>query len=284
VHGIFVSDLHGSIPRYRRLFQIIREEKPDSVFFGGDLLPLHLGKQNNMEEFIDTILFSEMKKIHQDYDKNIRFFVILGNDDPRIFEPMFLKAEVNNLLDYVHQKVVPSNQLYIAGYSYVPPTPFQLKDWERYDVSQFVDVGVIPPEQGIRTVDVPLDEIRYSTIAEDLELLAKQSPAKQTIYLFHSPPYQTCLDQANLEGKQVDYAPMDVHVGSIAIQRFIQQHQPLLTLHGHVHEAAQLTGCWKIKTGKTYSFSAAHHGPELAVIRFDTTQLQKATRELLSMS
>jgi hypothetical protein len=197
---------------------------------------------------------------------------------------LFLKAETSGVLDYIHQKTVQGNHLFVAGYSYVPPTPFQLKDWERYDVSQFVDVGVVPPEQGSRTVDVSLDEIRYSTIAEDLELLAKQSPAKHTIYLFHSPPYHTCLDHANLEGRQVDHVPLDVHVGSIAIQRFIKQHQPVLTLHGHVHESAQLTGCWKIKTEKTYSFSAAHHGPELAVVRFDTAQLQNATRELLPVS
>lgn len=40
------------------------------------------------------------------------------------------------------------------------------------------------------------------------------------------------------------YAPMDVHVGSIALRRFIEARQPLLTLHGHVHESARLTGSW----------------------------------------
>ena len=63
---------------------------------------------------------------------------------------------------------------------------------------------------------------------------------------------------------------MDVHVGSIAIQRFIKTKQPLLTLHGHVHESAQITGWWNEKVERTYSFTAAHDGPELAVVRFDT--------------
>jgi Icc-related predicted phosphoesterase len=173
--------------------------------------------------------------------------------------------------------------MHITGYSYIPPTPFQLKDWERYDVSQYVDVGAVSPEQGKRTVPVPLDDIKYSTIQDDLEQLVKQSPAKKTIYLFHSPPYQTCLDQANLKGKQVDYVPLDTHVGSIAIKRFIETHQPFLTLHGHVHESTQITGCWKEKIGQTYSFTAAHHGPELAVIRFDTNDLENATRDLIDL-
>ena len=172
----------------------------------------------------------------------------------------------------------------IVGYSYVPPTPFQLKDWERYDISQYVDVGAISPEQGRRTIDVSLDEIKFSTIAEDLEKLSKQSPATNTIYLFHSPPYHSCLDRADLHGKKVDHAPIDVNVGSIAIQQFIKAYQPLLTLHGHVHESTHITGCWKEIIGRTYSFSAAHYGPELAVVRFNTNHLENSTRELIPVS
>ena len=282
--GIFVSDIHGSIARYQHLFYLVKKETPDAVFFGGDLLPLHLAKRGTIEEFIKKTIFSEMKKIKKSTDKKIRFFVILGNDDPRKYEPLFLRADAEGFLDYIHQKTVSYQKQYVAGYSFVPPTPFQLKDWERYDISQYVDVGAVSPEHGRRTVAVPLDEIKYSTIAEDLDLLSKQSPARNTIYLFHSPPYNSCLDQAGLHGKKVDHAPIDVHVGSIAIQRFIHEHQPLLTLHGHVHEAARLTGQWKEKIGMTYCLSAAHQGPELAIVRFDTYHLEEASRELVEVS
>lgn len=237
-----------------------------------------------MEEFIETTIFSAMKKIKRNYDKKIRFFVIMGNDDPRMYEHLFMKADNAGLLDYIHQKTISCRKMYITGYSFVPPTPFQLKDWERYDVSQYIDVGAISPEQGRRTIDVPLDEIKYSTIAEDLEKLSKQSPANNTIYLFHSPPYHSCLDRADLHGKKVDHAPMDVHVGSIAIQRFIKAYQPLLTLHGHVHESAYITGCWKEKVDRTHSFTAANYGPELTVVRFDTNHLEDATRQLIPVS
>jgi uncharacterized protein len=54
-----------------------------------------------------------------------------------------------------------------------------------------------------------------------------------------------------------------------------------LTLHGHVHESARLTGSWQDKIGKTYAFSAAHDGPELAVVRFELSNLAGATRELI---
>ena len=284
MNGLFVSDIHGSIQRFQKLFQIIRTETPDAVFLGGDLLPHHLKRHMDMEEFIETIILSPIKEVHRDLEKKIRFFIIMGNDDPRIYETLFIKADAAGFLEYIHQQTRYYKKHYITGYSYVPPTPFQLKDWERYDISQYVDVGAVSPEQGKRTVDITLDEIKYSTIAEDLEVLVKQSPIRKTIYLFHSPPYHSKLDQADLHGKEVDHAPLDVHVGSIAIQRFILEHQPLLTLHGHVHESTQITGQWKQKTNKTYSFNAAHHGSELAVIRFDTKNLDDASRELINVS
>jgi Icc-related predicted phosphoesterase len=84
-----------------------------------------------------------------------------------------------------------------------------------------------------------------------------------------------------LDGKCHEHVPLDVHVGSIAIRRFIEQRQPLLTLHGHVHEAARLTGEWKIQIGTTVCINAAHDGPELALVRFDLESPQCATRELL---
>ena len=37
---MFVSDLHGQIKRYNKLFDIVSSERPDAVFFGGDLFPL----------------------------------------------------------------------------------------------------------------------------------------------------------------------------------------------------------------------------------------------------
>ena len=104
---------------------------------------------------------------------------------------------------------------------------------------------------------------------------------ERVILLVHAPPYQTKLDRAALDGRSVDHAPLDVHVGSIAVRRFIEARQPLLTLHGHVHESARLTGSWRERIGRTHALSAAHDGPELALVRFDPNDPAGATRELL---
>jgi len=52
---------------------------------------------------------------------------------------------------------------------------------------------------------------------------------------------------------------LDVHIGSIAIKRFIEDRQPYITLHGHVHESTALTANWKEYIGKTLAMNAAHN-------------------------
>ena len=79
----------------------------------------------------------------------------------------------------------------------------------------------------------------------------------------------------------IDYVPLDVHVGSIAMKEFIEERQPYLTMHGHIHEASDITGHWKQTIGKTQLFSAAYHKKELALISFDINDLQTAERKLL---
>lgn len=281
---IFVSDLHGKREAYHTLFRIIHQEIPDAVLFGGDLLPLHVPQDHPMGSFIEDAIFSPIKEIQKITRKKTRFFIILGNDDPRLYEHLFIDADAKGLVSYIHEKTVPWKNHYITGYSYVPPTPFLLKDWERYDISRFVDVGAVSPEKGRRTLPVPPDEIRYATMADDLETLSKNAPVEKTVFLFHSPPYDSKLDTIDAAGEMVDHAPIDAHIGSIAIQRFIAEKQPFVTLHGHAHESVRLTGQWMQQFGKTYSFSAAHDGPELTVVRFDTDALSKATREVVSLS
>ena len=275
-----MSDLHGKKIRYNKLFKTIEKEKLDGVFLGGDLLPGGYGINIDINDFLQEMLLTKISRLKQKRIKT-RFFIILGNDDPRIYENILKDAEKDNLIDYVHNHTVSFSNLFVTGYSFIPPTPFQLKDWEKYDVSQYVDIGALSPEKGIRTIEISKNKIRYETISEDLNKLSKNAPVEKTIFLFHSPPYKSYLDRADLDGKIIDHAPIDVHVGSIAIQRFIMKNQPLLTLHGHVHESARITGFWKEKVGNTYSFSAAHDGPELALVRFRTDDLENATRVII---
>jgi Icc-related predicted phosphoesterase len=281
----FVSDLHGRDTAYRRLFTAIKQDAPQAVFLGGDLLPSaarYFGKRNGLASgFVEDFLGPELRSLKKALNNSFpRLFVIMGNDDARVEEPVFLRCDREGLWTYMHRRHTTYLEYQVFGYSCVPPTPFALKDWERYDVSHFVDPGALAPEAGRLTVAIADKEIREHTIQEDLEALSAGADLAKSIFLFHAPPYQTSLDRAALDGRFVEHVPLDVHVGSIAIQRFIREHQPLLTLHGHVHESTRLTGSWKEKIGRTYAFSAAHDGPELAIVCFDPVEPEKAIRRL----
>jgi Icc-related predicted phosphoesterase len=282
----FASDLHGREERYRKLFHAIEAEKPAAVFLGGDLFPSGLGSiasvRSTYDDFLEDLMtpgFAALKKSLDSQYPSV--FLILGNDDGRFEEPRMIEFEKQKLWTYIHNKFLSWRNYTIFGYAYVPPTPFLLKDWERYDVSVYVDPGCVSPEEGWYSVEVSRRDLKHETIQNDLEQLAKGMDLSRAIFLFHTPPYNTNLDRAALDGKKIDYVDVDVHVGSIAVRRFIESRQPLLTLHGHIHESAQITGSWKDLIGKTHAFSASYSGKELALIRFDPECLDGATRDLL---
>ncbi len=283
---LFASDLHGHGDRYEKLFAAMERERPAAVFLGGDLLPSGLWAMTadgpGDEEFLDRILIPGLTEVRRALGAAFpRVFLILGNDDARAVESRLLADESLGLWRYAHDRRIEWAGGDVYGYAYVPPTPFLNKDWERYDVSRFVDPGCTPPDQGHRTVPVSERELEYGTIAKDLARLAGDRDLSRSVWLFHAPPHDTPLDRAALDGRMVDHAPVDVHVGSIAIRRFIEARQPRVTLHGHVHEAARLTGQWRMQWGRCRSFTAAHDGPELALVLFDPERPDADRRLLL---
>jgi len=274
----FATDLHGKISRYQSLIDEIKKELPDVVLIGGDLLP---GFNNLFGDFIIEYLVPKFEELKTELKDNYpKIFIIMGNDDPRIEEEKLIKAEKKGIWTYLNEKKINYNGYDFYGYAYVPPTPFRLKDWEKFDVSRYVDVGCVSPLEGSRTIAVDPVDIEYYTIAKDLQKLMKDDLSK-AICLFHAPPYQTNLDRADLDGRIIDHVQVDVHVGSIAIKNFIENRQPKITLHGHIHESSRITGHWKQKLKETYSYSAAWDGTELALVKFDPEFPEKAERKLL---
>lgn len=281
----FVTDLHGHIDRYVKLFEWIRNERPAAVFMGGDLLPHRLKPTEYngqmIEHFMTEFLIPETNLLKDTMGPDFpSFFMIMGNDDARSEESFFIQGDQDGLWQYIHFKKIHFNGYSVFGYSYVPPTPFRLKDWERYDVSRFVDPGCIHPTEGFRTVE-PTGDIEHATIRNDLQGLCGDEPMGRSVFLFHSPPYQTHLDRAALDGVMVDHVPLDVHVGSIAIRDLILDKQPYLTMHGHIHESSRITGKWMQELGLTIALNAAWDGTELSLIKFDLESPSQATRLII---
>ena len=278
---LFVSDLHGRRGRYEALFRLIRAEAPAALFLGGDLLPAFGGivaEAGFLRDVVGRGLGDLREAMGGGYP---RVFAILGNDDLASEEPDAEALAALGLWEYVHGRRADLGRHAVYGYACIPPSPFRLKDWERYDVSRYVDPGCYPPEEGWHTRSLEDSGSARSTIQDELRAMVGDDDLAQAVLLIHVPPHGSKLDRAALDGRTVDHAPVDVHVGSIAVRRLIEERQPLVALHGHVHESARLTGSWQDRIGRTVCFSAAHDGPELAVVRFDPDRPEAATRELV---
>ena len=90
---------------------------------------------------------------------------------------------------------------------------------------------------------------------------------EQTIYIIHTPPSNLGLDVCH-DGRKV---------GSKAIFNFIKKNQPLLTLHGHIHESPDVSGKWYSKLGKTICIQPGqshHYQDYLIYVIFDLKTMQ----------
>jgi len=57
------------------------------------------------------------------------------------------------------------------------------------------------------------------------------------IFNFHCPPYDSGLDSAPEISKDLKAGTEMIPVGSKSIRKAIEEHQPVLGLHGHIHES-----------------------------------------------
>jgi uncharacterized protein len=94
------------------------------------------------------------------------------------------------------------------------------------------------------TNPTPWDTFREAPEAElatKIEALVSQVPdMERTIFNFHAPPYGTGLDEApalDAELRPMHGGAVMKPVGSTAVRDAIQKHQPMLSVHGHIHES-----------------------------------------------
>ena len=145
-----------------------------------------------------------------------RCFVAPGNDD---FLEIDSALQNSDVVEFAEDRCIRLDEDYemiTTGYS--NPTPW---DTER---------------------ELPEDQLKARIRA----LAAKASGTDDLIAVLHPPPYDCQLDLAPrlredysivMTGGQAQMVP----VGSTAVREFIEETQPLLGLHGHVHESAGST-------------------------------------------
>jgi len=251
---LYTSDLHGEIYLYQELLSLAISSSPEVMVIGGDLLPSFPPTKRyedmvpNQKTFIDRFLSNFFKKVVETSSVQ-QIFLIAGNWDLG-YHHLFRKP-TERIIDLNRRSYRLKNGYELIGYPFVPPTPFRPKDFEKMDDRE----APWPPQKNPSYISgsdqsdqlTPIDPYLYlrgrETIEEDLDRLPKPLYRKRAIYVMHSPPYGTRLDL--IEGGK--------SAGSRSIKTFVERNQPLLTLHGHIHESPNLSGAYMDRIGETLS-------------------------------
>jgi Icc-related predicted phosphoesterase len=117
-------------------------------------------------------------------------------------------------------------------------------------------------------------ELPEEELAARIERLAAElDPSSPAIFNLHCPPYDSTLDSApqlreDLSVVMVGGQPNLVPVGSRAVRQAIERYQPVLSLHGHIHEsrgAVRIGRTLCINPGSAYGEGVLHG----AVVRLE---------------
>ncbi|MFW6220169.1 MAG: metallophosphoesterase family protein [Nanoarchaeota archaeon] len=258
---LFCADIHGNTFQYNKIFNYAKNF--DYLVFGGDICQKGLTKSmNEQRDFLETFFIPNLKELKK-INRKIKIFLIPGNEDYAGIMDIFNKYD-DNLFNIIINKVIKlDNNFSIAGYPYVPISPFKLKDFEKWDLENIKLRNIFDTKKEILLTGVTTVNMRYESkifnytdedsIENDMKELFNLSKPQKTIYVFHSPPYNTNLDLA--------YS--NEHIGSFAIRMAIENYQPYLTLHGHIHETVEKSGNFIDRIKDTISTAPGNHNNSL---------------------
>lgn len=146
---------------------------------------------------------------------DVRAYVIPGNDDPWSIDEVLASGTAVDACDEAVREVGP-HEMISFGYSNHTPwkTPRELDEEEIY--------------------------ARLKRLCDQLET------PRRAIFNIHVPPYESSLDTAYEVDEELRYVtkggrPHEVPTGSVAVRQIIEETQPLLSLHGHIHESKGVT-------------------------------------------
>ena len=187
----FTSDLHGQTALYEQLLAIAAAHRPGAVILGGDLCPPSLGDAGLRLQrvFLQGFLVEFARRLRE-ANAATELMLLMGNDD-WAGNSDCLEAHHGTLWQSLHGRAVRVHGVAVAGLSWVPITPFTIKDWERWDD---VDDELQPRLEGLVSRGDRIERhafdpnVRTPTIADALAELAAASPPSTTLLVAHSPP------------------------------------------------------------------------------------------------
>jgi uncharacterized protein len=269
---VFGTDFHGSEVCFRKVFNLATRAKAEVVALGGDLCGKGLVPIVRREDGYTAVLagvevvatsareleeverrirtnglypfvcepdeLEEMTQNHELVDERFRVemvatverwltiaddklsadqlcFSLPGNDDDWAIDSAL---EASSRVLNCDGRIVDLGMMQVIGFGASNPTPWNSP----------------------RELDEDDIYARLSTIAEGLD------DGRPWIANVHVPPFRSTLDDAPMLDERMREVrragnPMVTPVGSTAVRRWLEERQPLVSLHGHIHESRSST-------------------------------------------
>jgi Icc-related predicted phosphoesterase len=283
---LYASDFHGSDAAFRKFLSAALQYKADVLITGGDItgkamIPIvrqgggrYLGYLFGRKEEPSTP--EELEKFIQ-VVKNVGFYpIILEPDEAEALESdeqqmgqRFAQEMCNRVREWLtvaEEKVLGPKGImlyFLPGNDDIYDIDAVIEEFEhvrnpdgkRYWIDDAHElVGNANANMTPWKCNRDLEEDELAVRLE--EVVALLENPEQAIFDFHVPPYDSGLDvcpelDENLQivarGGQILMKP----VGSTAVREVIERVQPLLSLHGHIHESAGHT-----RIGRTLAINA----------------------------
>ncbi len=269
----FVTDIHGSNTCYRKYLNALKVYNVDVGILLGDLtgkvlVPLvekagggwettlmgthtECATQEELDKLKKTIELMGYYWVHQTPEEFKEY-----RSDPKKVDTLFKQLMLSRLKEWI---TLADERLAGTSYKvYMAPG-----NDDHFEVDKVIeDFATIV---NCNNKNVPVGDHEMITFAwanptpwntprekpdEELEpmleeLCALVKDPSNAIFNFHAPPYGYALDLApKLDANLVQAADQKIHVGSHAVAKMIEKYQPLIGLHGHIHE---LRGAQKAK-------------------------------------
>jgi len=156
----------------------------------------------------------------------IQFYMMPGNDDDRGVDEMIARSSY--VVNPVGKTIHLNEHHEMISFDYANPTPWHTpREWS--------------------------EEEYYERVKASASTLKN---VQNALFMIHVPPFDTGIDTApeldkTMRPKVTMGDVLRVPVGSTGVRKAIQELQPLVTVHGHVHEAGGQS-----KLGRTTCFNA----------------------------
>ncbi len=279
VRIFFITDIHGSTVCFKKFINAAPIYKADILILGGDITGKALVPILEKGDGTYTLEFSG-KKIQvgkeglEDLKKRIensgQYYYVAGEEELKRIEEN--KEELERIFDSLMIERLRSwiglAEERLKGREvecYISPGNDDkeiVDEVLRGSIVKNPEQDVVEVKGGYEMITVGISNVTpwrspREVSEEELEriidsLASRLKKPNSSIFNIHVPPINTEIDKAPAVNSNLEYVRevigiKMIHAGSTAVRNAIERYQPMLGLHGHIHESR---GC--VKIGSTY--------------------------------